>query len=518
MVILDLPMTLTTIIAILVAVLLLGLALSAFSLWASARLARVHSLKVGKAFTLAGFVVVLPLFVLVSLALGGVIEWNSSVTWGVGLASLLGLTIYLRRSLGAAWSRTLLILALFLIINGLCCVCLAFRFGAGALASYQMTTGSCAPAIIGLHVDAVCPSCGVQFPVGARNPPQPLTFPCPNCRAAIQVPADASLIGGDRFLIQKLIAPRRWDLVAYVEPEGKLFMHRLVGLAGETLDIVDGDLFADGKRLARRPSEADEMWVPVHDSGPCKSDRQPLGWKPFGRVDPHPPIGGWLLAGPGSGLELESPIDDSLPYNSAAPARLEQRKVLVHDARVEIAIAYTIEIDEKAPWLVLQWKHCERSAQASFGPSGAVEIEGGGGRTTGGLGGSLRGKKIVFQVRDGVAAVLCAGKEIASLEIGPQDLLETGRLPFGVPCELSIRVREGAVGIDRILLSRDIYYRKDLGTAAWPVLLGPDQFFVLGDNCHMSFDSRYLGVVSAEKIAGVACWLFAPWSRSRFFE
>lgn len=47
------------------------------------------------------------------------------------------------------------------------------------------------------------------------------------------------------------------------------------------------------------------------------------------------------------------------------------------------------------------------------------------------------------------------------------------------------------------------------------VIIGPDAYFVLGDNSPSSFDSRYWGTVPAANIVGKATLIYYPFSRLR---
>jgi signal peptidase I len=55
----------------------------------------------------------------------------------------------------------------------------------------------------------------------------------------------------DRFVVNKLLAPRRWSLVAYQtsEPEPAISCKRLVGLPGESLRFENGTLYVDDEAL-----------------------------------------------------------------------------------------------------------------------------------------------------------------------------------------------------------------------------------------------------------------------------
>ncbi len=45
-------------------------------------------------------------------------------------------------------------------------------------------------------------------------------------------------------------APRRWEIVVF-RMFGKVYIKRLIGLAGEEIELADGDVYIDGE-LARK--------------------------------------------------------------------------------------------------------------------------------------------------------------------------------------------------------------------------------------------------------------------------
>ena len=88
---------------------------------------------------------------------------------------------------------------------------------------------------------------------------------------AFQIPSGSMIptfLEGDRVLVKKFAyglrnpltnrvwletgRPKRWDVVVFIYPEDpdKDFVKRVVGLPGETLALIDGELFVDGRKMA----------------------------------------------------------------------------------------------------------------------------------------------------------------------------------------------------------------------------------------------------------------------------
>ncbi len=89
---------------------------------------------------------------------------------------------------------------------------------------------------------------------------------------------------------------------------------------------------------------------------------------------------------------------------------------------------------------------------------------------------------------------------------------------IGMPGE-SVQIIDGSVYIDGEKLEDDKYALSDIldaGIASSPVVLGKDQYFVMGDNRNMSTDSRnsYVGLVNRRDIIGEA-WI-CTWPLNHF--
>ena len=86
---------------------------------------------------------------------------------------------------------------------------------------------------------------------------------------------------------------------------------------------------------------------------------------------------------------------------------------------------------------------------------------------------------------------------------------------IGLPGE-SVQIIVNRIFIDGEEISED--FGKDpmdyAGIASEPILLGEDEYFVLGDNRLVSLDSRdsKVGAVSKEELDGVVFWRIYPWS------
>lgn len=135
----------------------------------------------------------------------------------------------------------------------------AFIFRAFIIEAFVIPTGSMAPTLYGAHISHICSNCGYSFAVGLGIPPTRVR--CPNCDwiddLDDRLPPPEN---GDRILVFKwpyavggLLAPRRWDVVVFKapftsasseEPDGQTnYIKRLIGLPGDLVEIVDGDIY-----------------------------------------------------------------------------------------------------------------------------------------------------------------------------------------------------------------------------------------------------------------------------------
>jgi len=222
---------------------------------------------------------------------------------------------------------------------------LAFIFRAFIVEAFVIPTGSMAPTLLGAHVRLHCEDCGYRFDVNYSAQQtadgKDLIIPsragpeiqrvreyrdgkpverlvridkvyraiCPNC--GFQVPRSQAtnppVHYGDRILVLKYLylfnEPQRWDVVVFKSPDdhaggfAQNYIKRLVGKPGESILILDGDVYAaapgagqqieDFEICAKPRHVQDVLWRVIYDNdhhpralqrGNGRSWRQP--WTP----------------------------------------------------------------------------------------------------------------------------------------------------------------------------------------------------------------------------------------------
>ncbi len=122
---------------------------------------------------------------------------------------------------------------------------------------------------------------------------------CPNCGHETRLVTETAdglgydprypSFNGDRILVSKyaydLADPKRWDVVVFKYPEDAKtnYIKRLVGLPGETVSIVAGDIWInrgdEPAAIARKPSDTMRaMLQVVHDSRYVSPELRAAGW------------------------------------------------------------------------------------------------------------------------------------------------------------------------------------------------------------------------------------------------
>jgi len=154
---------------------------------------------------------------------------------------------------------------------------LAFVFRTFIMEAFQIPTGSMAETLRGAHYHLRCSACGYKYDLGSDE----ISLGIPKCPSCGFVPKEAireRASNGDRILVLKCIyefvEPRRWDVVVFkypVYPEDN-YIKRMIALPGETVELIDGDVYINGE-IARKPVKVqDELFNCVFDN-----DYAPIG-------------------------------------------------------------------------------------------------------------------------------------------------------------------------------------------------------------------------------------------------
>lgn len=444
---------------------------------------------------------------------------------------------------------------------------LALLFRAFFIEAFIIPTGSMAPALLGEHARQVCPECGWEFDYGLASGARRVAAAaaaaphrrCPNCLRQVSAVPPGAALAGDRILVHKWpdmlggwSALRRWDVIVFRDPADpdSNYIKRLIGLPGETVELVDGDVYIDG-RIARKPPAAQSvLWFNVFNQDFTPSAVGAPAWQP----EPGATAGdgGWsgferrvLRYDPPDDAERgivfapsESPfyLQDVYGYNGG------ESRVFVGDARVvgEVTplraggrLCLEIARDGLTFRAELEWQGAVRLRMVPpLQDAGYQRV------TIFGTAPAFRtGRPCVVEFGhvDYTVYLAVDGRTVASTsgsDYAP-DLEALRTRTRTAPPHLRIASCALALELRRLRVDRDVHYldapRTTLRAGAGaPFALGPGEFFVLGDNSPASHDSREwsrvgphlrealergtyrLGVVPAEQIVGRAFFVYLP--------
>jgi signal peptidase I len=200
------------------------------------------------------------------------IPWYATTAATIVLVAAAGLTA-LRVTLWVDWMASLRAALIMMVVLG----------GVGTVAviplrlsyeAFKIPTNAMAPTLKGRHYVGSCIYCGQSTVVGFRDQGRFSERQANSegiCTACLQVSPATSVIEqvqmGDRMIARKLASPRRWDLVIFRFPGDRnvIYVKRLVGLPGESIEVKDGAIWIDGERLQPPPEIAELKWFLPED-------------------------------------------------------------------------------------------------------------------------------------------------------------------------------------------------------------------------------------------------------------
>jgi signal peptidase I len=381
-----------------------------------------------------------------------------------------------------------------------------------------VASSSMAPRLCGPHRLVTCRACRLRFACDSGDLSPDAVAVCPNCGAPDDTLGTLPDRPGDRLLIDRATwswrAPARWDMAVFHDSAdpATLLVKRIVGLPGETIELRAGDVYVNDSIACKSFSQLKRMAMLVHKDE-CRV--RPNGSETVSRWQPENESTLWRLAekgwtrAAGGGAAAEGsetalggpdwlvyhhwqahggkpepgPILDDYAYNSQESRQLNPVSDLLLRCRVRA-------LGEGDLWLRIGGDHSPLTIRiASSTGQGEILDDADANR--------------FFSVdpqRLAKGAVL----ELAFAD-GRFMLAVDGKIVFEHPCQppwqpldapdrpLAIGAIGTAVFLSKLEVLRDVYYVPATGSGqpASPCYrLGPDQYFLLGDNSPVSVDSR----------------------------
>ncbi len=448
---------------------------------------------------------------------------------------------------------------------------LAFVFRAFVMEAFRIPTGSMADTLKGAHFRMRCEQCGYKYNYGFMPeiygfpsdtiPAQKIKPPqtrCPSCGYSLppSTTMPVPIANGDRILVLKCIyqffEPKQWDVIVFKNPTNPQinYIKRLIGRPGETVEIIDGDVYINDQISRKPPKVQNELWMPVYDN-----DYQPIApSEDF--FNYHKWAQPFNMAGTKWVTDENSPT--LLHLDSAA----DEIDTIVYDTSIGNTPNATYAYDEVRGYKTLPYcsdlmvRFYVRSVGDSAGLIGAAlsKYESNYRAWV-----DLRGDMVIARVVEGKETEL-ARKSIAAAAAGKSALFKFANVDhqlifeFGgeelrydmgrgadaagpIKPKIEPRVEifgSGKLTLRHIAIFRDIHYTLtgsipgfDRGRAGEgePFALEEDEFFVLGDNSPNSEDGRLwreqgkankglkpyrAGVVPRNYLVGKALFVYWP--------
>ncbi|TWU53000.1 signal peptidase I [Candidatus Brocadiaceae bacterium B188] len=381
---------------------------------------------------------------------------------------------------------------------------------------------------------------------------------CQKCQVAVSWPDLANRIihGGNRIVVNKFWYkfkdPQRWDVVVFIYPlydltckncstqlpdtewhEGircprcgltkfskqkKNYIKRLVGLPGEKLQIVNGDLYINDK-IQRKPAPVQEtLWLPVYDSNYLAKEEDAPVWITDGDAwqthDKSITLDTLSRANSNASLAtFGRSISDQNGYNSrTGHTEMGDTKISFDVTLLKGSQLLTLVLEKNNDIFTALIPADNADKKTRLLRNGTIVVEKDIGLQTG------HSHKIEFSNVDRMVSLAIDNKEIFAFDyddgmVPDQRSFETSKICFG-----GTRIH---ATFENIKIFHDLYYTS-LSSGTWgttkPVQLGEKDYFMLGDNSRNSNDSRVWKFVPKKNIVGKAFFVFWPLNTIKFIK
>lgn len=441
---------------------------------------------------------------------------------------------------------------------------LAFVFRAFVVEAFVIPTGSMATTLLGAHTNFACRHCGFAFSLSVDQRtglwPAGVNPICPNSHHKTDLGDDSAAPikrNGDRILVQKYIynftAPKRWDVIVFKDPQdGKTnLIKRAIGLPEEKVEVIAGDVYINDQIVRKTRAAQSILWHVVYENDYQTKDqsRQPRwqrdvtsNWKTEGRIFEVEPLSDeagsdWIRYQDRANLPVPNDFNE---YNGLIKGR---RLNAVSDVRLR----FIWEPNQAEGTLLGVLGDEKEQFEFRYLSKGSVQIARAGDERP-----LIESKAPRWKVGEPIRVdfakadyrLWIALDRVRVLESKDEqyyaDALAASTRPRTLPV-----VKLGASGATgRVLhlgLDRDVYYtspkftepgvprtiygKPGNGTEGNPIILGADQYFMLGDNSPSSKDSRLwytrgdhlsdradyqIGAVPYDQIIGRAFFVYWP--------
>ena len=392
------------------------------------------------------------------------------------------------------------------------CITLHTFFLAGLIVPVTVSGGSMAKTILGPRTEVYCPNCNIQVSCGHERLPTNGMAYCLNCGQTGIYLNSGKVFPGEHALVDRaslvLNPPHHWEVIVFRCPDnpGQFCIKRVVGLPGEEIELIDGDVYVNGEIARKTLEQCREVAQLVHDRSHSYSDLRPEAVHP--RWKKRDQGGCWYLLMSDTRFDTEDtvqkdpsekiqwidfhpyrnqPVTDDYDYNQSESRRLNHVPDLMLRFSMNWDDADEFYIQSAVGGETFELTISEVEHQIRLKRDGKVVA-------TGVLPSTQdhfhRWEVVHF---DRQLFVTFDSRSIISYSypLGPSPSAK--ETDFQAPW--SIGVRTGSMELAELQVLRDIYYTVPQASRyAWgvgeSVTLADDEFFVLGDNSPISADSR----------------------------
>ena len=378
----------------------------------------------------------------------------------------------------------------------------------------EIVGDSMAPGLCGKCILQTCPECSFQFKTSNADCPESIL--CPNCVA--KFPPSTRRLPADTVDVIPNQTLKRWDVVAIQQQENTL-TKRIVGLPGETIELIAGDLYVDGNLASKPEVVTEQLKTFVFDSHFRRPSFSPLEfdaehWTRIENELKHVPHDSesvdfirfrrpTVRSAKNENRERWPVIDDSDSFNQNVSRNLHVVEDLIVETDLTLTdgsefvmrrlignVTYTASISFQSQPPQITGSLSDGSDNQSF----AVPI-----KPTTDDGQRFRLK---FANIDGTISLTANDIAMTTFTTGVSQSTAKSRETTQPVLQFGFRGSSSG-SVKRCRIWRDIYYYAEDGLPKFrlPSLLGDDEYFVLGDNVPVSRDSRHFGPV--KKIIGV---------------